>query len=306
MNKYVFPPENYAELSNYVISDKKSVIEIILKADSFVFYDTCSLRHHVKLSSPESIFSFITDRDAIVVLINMVITELESADGSLAPKDINYIKQMHNAGIKILVLAEEWVPDLLSQCYRSYKRVNGFISKAVKDVVPAHSDIRDWIKSKPDMYNDIMVSIASANRNIGKNFFLGIKEIKKSGDDLGETLIAICTHLLMSIPIDRTSFLIFSDDKGAVGLFGRINTKNNDSNKKVNFISTAKLCWLLNRKYGLCDKEQINAMLSCISGKGKITVSCTTEYDLEPLDNSYTIAELEELITNEKTFTVFM
>ena len=102
------------------------------------------------------------------------------------------------------------------------------------------------------------------------------------------------------------SFIILSDDKGAVGLFGRINTKNNDSNKKVNFISTAKLCWLLNRKYGLYDKEQINAMLSCISGKGKITVSCTTEYDLEPLDNSYTIAELEELITNEKTFTVFM
>ena len=306
MNKYVFPPENYTNLNEYIISDKESIIELILKSDVFVFYDTCSLRHHVKLSSPEFIFRFISDQRAVVILINMVFTELASADGTLSSKDKNFIKRMHDSGIKILALAEEWVPDLLSRCYKSYKSVNGFISQAVKAVVPAHSDIRGWIKDRPDMYEEILVGDASSNRDIGKDFFIGVKEIKKSEDDLGETLIALCTYLVMNIPVDRMSFLILSDDKGAAGLFGRINTKNNDHNKKVHFISTAKLCWLLNRKYGLCDREQINDMLSCISGKEKITVSCTTEYDLVPSDNSYTIAELEELITNEKTFTVYM
>ncbi len=306
MNKYIFPPKNFDKLNGYVICDEKLVIEILLKSDSFLFYDTCSLRHHVKLSSPQHIFEFIIANDALVILINMVVSELALDNGFLSKKDIDFIKGMHDAGIKVVVLAEEWLPDLLGMCYRSYEIVNGLISKAVKDVVPAHSDIRDWIKDKPEMYKEIMVGVASTNHNIGRNFFLGIKDRKKSGDDLGETIIALCTHLLMNVPYGQMSFYILSDDKGAATLLGRLNTKRNDGDIKVCFISTAKLCWVLNRKYELCDKEQVKALLSCISGEDRISVSCTCEYDLRPMDRLYYIDDLAELIANEKTFTVYI
>ncbi|MBR1649664.1 MAG: hypothetical protein IJ691_00700 [Lachnospiraceae bacterium] len=307
LNKvYKYPPDNIEEIKKYAECDTEKIIEIILRMNECVVYDACTFRFHKNIKDKKQLLTFFVKHGATVIIPSMIVTELSSKNGSFPQKEMEYIAFLKGNNIKVLIVPERTILRLLTSCFGNNSKVQNFLSIAVKEVLPAHSAIREWIREDPHLYDALMRGKETTVEALEERFFEGVRTLKSSGDNMGEIMVAIFVHMIANIPADSQRFYVFTDDKGAVSLLGKTRERHPLGRKKIVPVTTPKLAWVLNRKYGLNSVNSVVEMLKCITSTGIINVLCSGEYDIDHREVSFSVEELAKTIVEDKGFTVLI
>lgn len=295
---YVDNPHNFNEIEPYVIIDKEQITIEIITAKKCYFYDACSFRWHTQVKDTTPIFEFIKNNDGIVVITRTILMELASHSGVLNAEYIEYIKDMYTNHVKVLVVYEEDLFDVLDMCFASNVEINRCLSRAVKVVKTRTSTIEEVLNNDRILLNSVMSDNVS-DGTLFKRFFSKVRNSKESGDSLGEQLITICCHILSNIPEkEQYKYVVLTDDKKAIGLINK--TSNNVyEHRKVYSLSAVTTVKLVQRLYNeglIKTKEKVEELLAICATKDIIKVWASEEYDLRPVYKTFNYKELAQKI----------
>lgn len=295
---YVESPHNFSDIEEFVLTKKSEVLKEILTAERLFFYDTCALRKHAHMSNPQWLFEFIKKSNGVVVITRCILMELASKSGVLIPDYVAYIKKMNMFGLKLLVIYEEVLFDALSACFSANEVINRCLSFAVKTVKGPTGTITAVLKENQTLLSDVMIKLSS-DASVFQRFFREVRANKESGDNLGEEMIAICAHLLSNFP-DTTQYkyLIFTEDKGAIGLFHKTlkNVYDHTSVCTFSALTTPKLAQCLFEEKIITQKEQVEEMLSVDNKEGMVVFLGSERYDLVRKEKRMSCSDLAERI----------
>lgn len=304
---YTETPSNMADIMQYIIVDKRSCTQEIIMSERCFFYDTCAFRKHANLQHPETLFEFLKRKNGIIVITRTIIMELASASKSLNAEYIDYLKKMHQAGLKILVIYEEDIFNVLSQCFTSNAQINKYLDVAVKVAKSTTGTISSVYKSDIKLRTDIM----SANNTDGtlfERFFSKVRNNKESGDNLGEEMIAICIHMLSSIPeLHNYKYIVITEDKGAIRLINKIwkNILEYSTKNAVTAVTTVVLAQKIYQENLITTKAQVEEFVSAGSVDGMITVVASEEYDLAPQEKTMLYSEITDKIMTPNAIHIY-
>ena len=291
---YTETPSNMADIMQYLIEDKSVCVREILMSERCFFYDACSFRIHANLRHPEPVFEFLKRKNGIIVIIRTILMELASASQSLNVEYVDYIKKMQQAGLKILVIYEEDIFNVLSQYFASNAKINKCLDIAVKVAKSATGTISRVYKSDTQLRTDIM-SANYTNSNLYQRFFNKVRKNKESGDNLGEEMIAICIHLLSNISeLHDFKYIVITEDKGAIRLINKIrkNILEYLTRKTVTAVTTVALAQKIYITGLITTKNEVEEMISSVNTGGMVTIVASEEYDLEPQEKTMSYSEL--------------
>ena len=307
--RYQEIPDNFDRIQEYVITNKEEIAYEIITAEKCFFYDTCAFRNHMLISKPECLFEYIRQMNGIVVIIRSIIMELCSGDNLLWEEHIAYIEKMHQYGIKILILYEEDVYCVLSACYSGTAVVNKMLSFAVRNVKMKTGVIEDVLNVDKLLRKEILFNQENYNRLLTAHFFEKMRAQKSSGDDLGETMIAVCVHMLSNIrEVQESKYLILTDDKRAITLLGKVmkNTEEYIGKKCITVITTPKFCWLLLERHINENIEQIEDVLEHCSTNGEIRLYCSEKFELSPRNVTMNSTVCAKKLVEDDGFKVYL
>lgn len=304
---YVETPRNYSAMEPYVLTDKKVVAEQISSAERLYFYDTCAFRKHAHLPHPEWLFSFIKRNKGTVVLTRCILMELASKSGILDGSYVDYFKKLYADGITVLLLDEEDLFTVLSECFSSNELINRFLSFAVKTVKNPVSTIESTLKAAKPLLKEVIVDVP-ADGGVFRRFFSAVRGNKESGDNLGEELLAICVHLLSNLP-DRTEYkyFILTEDKGAVGVINKAvsNVHEHSGVWRFSALTTPKLAQCFYEENIICEQAQVEELLLVDNASGTLNVFATERYDLERKEKHFSCTDLAKKIVTKDAIHLY-
>lgn len=302
-------PDNFAEIQTFVITDVEEIAKTIIQADKYFFYDACAFRNHMRIMNPECIFEYIKRMGGIVVITRCIIMELCSKDNLLWKEHIEYLKKMYQYGIKILVMYEEDTFQILNTCYSGTAQINLMLSFAVRTVKSKTGTIETVLNNNSALKREILVSGENKDRLLAKRFFREVRNGKVSEDDLGETLAAVCMHMLSNIrEIMEFKYILLTDDKGAIALLDKVikNVKEHIGRRCISVITTPKICQLMVQEHIIKDKEEIESIINAGNIGGLIKIYCSEQYELSPSEKTVSAAEFAQKITNNTGIKIYL
>lgn len=300
-------PQNFCAIEPYVLTDAGQAMRCLIQADRCFFYDACSFTKHLLMAHPEYLFEYIKRQGGLVVITRCILMELASVKGKLNEEYVEYIKKMNASGLKVCVLYEEDLFEVLSGCYSDNAKINSFLSLAVKIIKKPSSTIAVALEANKNLRNDLFRERNSDGTLFGR-FFKAVRDNKESGDNLGEEMLAICIYLLANLPEDREyKYVVFTEDKGAIGKFNALeeNLRRNQEMHAFSVLSTMKLVQCLFTESVISDKAQVEEVLSTGMDSDKIVVVAATRYDLEKEKKRMSCEELAEMIVTPNTIHIY-
>lgn len=298
---YLETPDNFSEIEDYVIVDSAQIVDMIIHAEKCYFYDTCSFRKHMMLPCVEGLFSYIKATKGIIVVTRCILMELCSSDGSLWEQHISYFRKLYEAEIRVIVLYEEYVYDILAACYADIEKINRCLTLAVHTMKSKTGTIERTLKQHPDLEKHVLSDRLCKERALLKQFFQMVRQNKTTGDNLGEELNAICIHMLTNIPdIAENKYIFWTEDKGAVSLFGKAisNVNRHTGRKHIAVMTTTKLVQILLQSKMITTKEQVLDILRAGNTGDAVKVVCLEQYDIMEDTKTMTCEKLAEQLTN--------
>lgn len=297
---YIETPRNMAEIMPYVIVDKKLMVIEILGKESCYFYDACSFRRHSNLGPEENayFFEYIKARNGLIVITRCILMELASISGILHQKYVEYIRQIKEFGINILVVYEEDFFSVMEVAFSTNAAINHYLCWAVRIIKRPVSTITETLECNSSLYDEVMKGRNLEHRGVFKHFFEAVRAKKESGDNLGEELLAICLHILSYLPGEVDGkFCVITDDKGAASKIDTLfkETARQHRGKRIILFSTPKLVQVLYREGFLGNREHISKILST-GTEGNIVVLGTRIFDIRNREISINSEELTDLI----------
>lgn len=302
-------PDNFAEIQTFVITDVEEIAKTIIQADKCFFYDACAFRNHMRIMNPKCIFEYIKRMGGIVVITRCIIMELCSKDNLLWKEHIEYLKKMYQYGMKILVMYEEDTFQILNTCYSGTAQINLMLSFAVRTAKSKTGTIETVLNNNSALKREILISGENKDSLLAKRFFREVRNGKVSEDDLGETLVAVCIHMLSNIrEITEYKYILLTDDKGAIALLGKVmkNVKEHIGHCCISGITTPKLCQLMVQEHIIEDKEEIEKIINAGSIGGFIKIYCSEQYELFPCEKTVSAAEFAQKITNNTGIKIYL
>ena len=297
---YTDTPHNFNEIEAYVITETKTFVEEIFQKSKCFFYDACSFRRHANLGSEEvtCILEYVKRQNGMLVLTRCILMELASHSGFLNQEYIQYVRTINSYGIDIFVIYEEDLFDVMNICFGTNAVINSYLSWAVRMIMSPVSTITDTLNQNRNLYDEIVRKNCVESSSLYRRFFSAVRGNKESGDNLGEELLAICSHILSYIPgEDDGKFCVITDDKGAAGKIDTLFRKTNIQfrGKKIGILSTPKLVQILYNENLLVDRECVVTMLQNGSNENIIVLG-TRIYDLRGDEIAIGCEELADLI----------
>lgn len=282
---YTETPDNYTEISPFIETDIKTISSAIIAAKKVLFYDTCSFRAHSNLSAERMsiLADYYNSKGSIVVITRCILMELASTGKSINTEYINYLRVLHSAGIKVILLDEESLFDILSMCFSTNSIINEYLMWAVRLNHPPASRITYTLANNKKLYREVIEGKNLNESGIYKRFFSEVRANKEHSDNLGEELICICTYILSYLPgINDGKLCIITDDKEAAGKIDNMMKKIKPEYKgaKVLLFSTPKLVQYMYQDYVELSEEDMTEIISA-GNSGNVVVMGTTPYDLK-------------------------
>ena len=296
---YIDTPHNFAMVETYVIFEKTKIISEILGARKCFFYDTCSFRKHANITNLDGFFSYLKHHEGIIIITQCVLMELASQSGELNEEYINYFKKIYLAGLKVLIMREEYVFEIMNICFSANSEINRYLSWAVRLVKHPTSTITETLKQDISLNNSIIKQCDLTNKFLYQQFFSAVRGNKESGDNLGEELIAICLHILSYLVGEPDGkFCVITEDKGAISMINQVFEKTNSQykGKKIIIYSTPKLVQHMYNEKKITERSQIEAMLNSRDDSNKIVILGTELFDIKNREISISVEELTEKI----------
>lgn len=304
---YTDNPSNIADIVPYVILDKNTCGQEILMAEKCFFYDACSFRKHANLPNTDLIFEFFKRKNGIVVITRTIIMELASASHTLNHEYIEYLRRMHQANVKILVVYEEDIFDTLSQCFSSNAQINKFLDIAVKVAKSTSKTMNDVYDSDVNLRTDLL-SGNHSEPSLFARFFSSVRGEKKSEDNLGEAMIAICVHLLSNIPdFYDYKYIVMTEDKGAVRLVNKLwnNIRKHIGKSTVAVLTMPALSQKMYQECLITTKSQLLEFLYPVAEDGQINIVVLEEYDLEPQEKKMACSDITDKIMTPNAIRIY-
>lgn len=282
---YFETPQNWSRIEADVITDISAIINIIFTAPKILFYDTCSFRYHSNLNEKNvnQLIEYFVQQEASIVLTRVIVMELGSHSGIFEENYITYIKRLKVVGIKVIVLDEEEIYNVLSVCFSRNKTVNEYLSWAVRMLNAPVSTISETLMSDLGLSEEVIKGKNQTSSDIYQHFFREVRNNKENGDNLGEEILSICLHILSHIPGMKDGKLcVLTDDKGGAGKIDALMRRTNRQYRgaKIIIYSTPKLIQSLINHGVTMDRDSVEMFLG-YSGDSNIKIIATTEYDLK-------------------------
>lgn len=297
---YTDTPDNMAEMISNVITDRRRIIAEILGKQKCFFYDTCSFRRHANLNSVEAeyLLTYIKAQNGIVVITRCILMELASHSGALNREYVEYIKHITEFGISVLLIYEEDLFSVMEVAFSTNAAINRYLCWSVRTIKSPVSTITETLDQDKSIHDEVIKGRNLDNGDVYKRFFEAVRGNKKSGDNLGEELLAICLHILSYLPGEKDGkFCLITDDRGAAGKIDTLfkQTAEQYKGQKIPIFSTPKLVQILHREHILGEGEHIRSMLSA-GTDGNISILGTQIYDIRARMISLGSQELADLI----------
>ncbi len=293
---YTENPDNLIAIDSFIETDTKIIKNIFYSASRVIFYDACSFQRHSHLQDKERdiLISYYNTHKTAIFITRCILMELTANKYKLAKEYIEFMKEMANAGIKIVIFNEEHTYDILSECFSTNEKINEYLSWAVRVGKSPVSTIMQTLKTDVTLRGEVLEGKNLKQSGLYARFFSTVRKNKEHDDNLGEELIAICVHILSHLPgVDDGKLCVITDDKGAAGKIDSIMRKTNSQNRGVRIMlfSTPKLVQYIFKEHAEISEDEIVSILSQGSS-GKIVVMGTTAYDLE-VDKSISMTTKE-------------
>lgn len=297
---YTEVPANFSEIESFVITDREEIVSEIYKKDKCFFYDTCSFRYHANLTpvNIEHLMAYIQRYNGIVILTRCILMELASLNHTLNAEYIDYIKEMHRYGVKVLLIYEEDIFYVMDVCFSKTAVINDYLTWAVRMIRNPVSTITDTFLNDPGLSTAIIGGKHLGKTDIYHRFFSSVRGNKQQGDNLGEELLAICLHILSNIPGEKDEkFVLITDDKGAAGMIDCLFKKTNAQHqgKHIVIFSTPKLVQYMYIEDILTEREDVEAFLN-VGNNGTVKILGTRSFDLHSEEITVSCEELANWI----------
>ncbi|MTI67413.1 MAG: transposase [Firmicutes bacterium] len=297
-------PSNFKEIKDYITHDKKKVIDFYFDGDKYFFYDTCSILHHSNSSKREYIIKYLKKKDATIIITRTVLMELTSNYFQIHPIQINFIKELYQSGLKVLLFDEEFIIDCLKEMLNiTNEEANLLLGYAIKEVNKSKGIIREIVDSMEKSFRSKILGNNPGNVPLYDEFFQYARSKKKQGDSLAEKLMFICIIVLTRIPLGK--YILLSDDLRIRSNVISINKYLKDKHKvKEPFqLTTPALIYRMYKDSIITLRDDMLDILSS-SFSGNVNVFYVGEYDIEQEYHSFNKEELIDCLINEKEFRI--
>lgn len=282
---YTENPDNWHEVEPYLSADIDDIKQVFHKTDRVLFYDACSFQRHSNLKDAERniLIQYFEKKRITIFLTRCILMELSGDRHSLESRFVNYIKNLDDAGIKVVLFNEEYAYSILSDCFSSVERINEYLVWAVRMVYSPVSTIANTLYTENKLNSEVRVGKTLKDSDLYQRFFSAVRGNKEHEDNLGEELIAICVHVLSNMPgVADGKLCVLTDDKGAAGTIDSAMKKNNPANRgaKIILFSTPKLVQhMFQEQILMSEDEMVNILSQGVADN--IVIMGISEFDLE-------------------------
>lgn len=282
---YTENPGNFCEIEVFVETEIKEIKSIFFSAERVFFYDACSFQRHSNLAYKERsiLIKYFKERGIVIFITRCILMELSSDQHKLTKEYIELFKELNAAGVKVVIFNEEYIYDILSECFSTNEKVNEYLVWAVRTVKSPVSTIEETLKADEKLTSEVIEGKNLKSSDLYQRFFAAVRGNKEHDDNLGEELISICIHILCYLPgVFDGKLCVLTDDKGAAGkidsVMGRANPQNRGA--KIILFSTPKLVQHMFQEHvEISEDEMINLISQGASGN--IAVMGITAFDLK-------------------------
>ena len=282
---YTETPSNLNEIMPFIVTDIKAIKTLFYSADRVAFYDACSFQRHSRLPDRERriLIRYYNAHATILFITRCILMELASDKGKLAEEFIEFIKVMSENGIKVILFDEEYIYNILSECFSVNEKINVYLLWAVRMCKSPVSTITETLKENAKLASEVLEGKDLKQSDLYHRFFAAVRGNKMHDDNLGEELIAICVHILSHLPgIYDGKLCVITDDKGAAAKIDSVMKRTNAQNRGVKIVlfSTPKLVQHMVQEQVEISEDEMVTILSQ-GASGKIVVMGITAYDFE-------------------------
>lgn len=281
---YTEIPHNFEQICSMFEMDIRQIIRIAFTSEKLFFYDTCSFRTHSNLSENgmRRMTEYFKKKKSAVILTRCILMELASVEGIVKEEYTRYLHFLTDKGISALLLDEEMLFDLLSECFSTNAKVNEYLTWAVRMSKSPVSTITETLKRDTKLAEEILEGKNPNRADKYRRFFSAVRKNKEPDDNLGEELLGICVHILSHLPGTRDGKLcVLTDDKGAAAKIDTFMRRTNAQYRgaKIILFSTPKLVQHMYQENRELTEEDLVELLSR-GIPGNVAVMGTTAYDL--------------------------
>lgn len=282
---YTETPSNLNEIMPFIVTDINIIKNLFYSADRVIFYDACSFQRHSHLADRERsiLIRYYNARATTIFITRCILMELASDRGMLAEKFIEFIKVMSENEIKVVLFDEEYIYDILSECFSVNEKINAYLLWAVRMCKSPTSTITETLKENTKLMAEVLEGKNLQQSDVYDRFFTAVRGNKEHDDNLGEELIAICVHILSHLPgVYDGKLCVMTDDKGAAAKIDSVMKKTAVRNRGVKIVlfSTPKLVQHMFQEQVEISEDEMVTILSQ-GASGKIVVMGITAYDFD-------------------------
>lgn len=307
---YAENPDNFDEIAQFVETEIKDIKGLFFNAQRVFFYDACSFQRHSNLADREKdiLIKYFRDQEIVLFITRCVVMELASDQHKLTDQYISFVKKLSCSGVKVVLFNEESTYDILSECFATNEKINGYLMWAVRTVKTPVSTIEYTIKSDRKLKSEVIEGKNLKASDLYSRFFTVVRGNKEHGDNLGEELIAVCVHILSYLPgVIDGKLCVLTDDKGAAGKIDSVMKRTNPKNRgaKVLLFSTPKLVQHMFKEHIEISKDEMIHIISQ-GVPGNIKVMGITSFNLSVENFSMSSIELVDKITEPNGMTIII
>lgn len=269
----------------FIVTDIKVIKNLFYSADRVIFYDACSFQRHSHLANRERsiLIRYYNAHATTIFITRCILMELASDRGMLAEEFIEFIKVMSENEIKVVLFDEEYIYDILSECFSVNEKINAYLLWAVRMCKSPTSTITETLKENTKLMAEVLEGKNLQQSDVYDRFFTAVRGNKEHDDNLGEELIAICVHILSHLPgVYDGKLCVMTDDKGAAAKIDSVMKKTDVRNRgvKIALFSTPKLVQHMFQEQIEISEDEMVTILSQ-GASGKIVVMGITAYDFD-------------------------
>lgn len=282
---YTETPSNLNEIMPFIVTDINIIKNLFYSADRVVFYDACSFQRHSHLADRERsiLIRYYNAHATTIFITRCILMELASDRGMLAEEFIEFIKVMSENEIKVVLFDEEYIYDILSECFSVNEKINAYLLWAVRMCKSPTSTITETLKENTKLMAEVLEGKNLQQSDVYDRFFTAVRGNKEHDDNLGEELIAICVHILSHLPgVYDGKLCVMTDDKGVAAKIDSVMKKTDVRNRgvKIALFSTPKLVQHMFQEQVEISEDEMVTILSQ-GASGKIVVMGITAYDFD-------------------------
>lgn len=302
--RYKREPNNFRDIKELLTIEDNDILNLFLSAKELYFYDTCSLQCHSRSINKNKIAEYIKFNDGVVVITQTVLMELGGENGEIEESVINYLREIKDNGISIVLFKEEKILYILRECTeQTYDECNKDLAYAIGEVSSATKGIVEIIDAELQFKRNIFKNTTSSKFKF-KEFFDFALSKKTSGDNMGEEMMFICFIILSKIQVIEKLIFLSNDLKSRSAICSIIKYTNRRYSKHPYQLTSSTLFYKLVKSKLVETKEELKELMEKTNKENNINLYYTDKYSINLEEGSLTIDEYVNKVFDEDEFKV--